>query len=433
MNFERGQDPKKSMGIGIQAQLELFKQKYHILANGNASVNDVLQICAAAGKLSFVKYLVEHEGADPHAIEEHCLRWAAKGGFLDVVKYLVEECHADIAINNYLAFRWAKEEGHIKTMHYLLQQEEHKRVRESLLEFERGLSPKVAMGIGNVPKIKEWLKEYRIHDYKINDDGTIDANNVRLNWHDINEFPPYINFNMIHGDFLCSRINLKTLRGFPKIVKGDLNVSENKLKSLRYAPDKVGGVFNCSYNHLRSLEFAPKSVYEFDCEGNTAEFTKEDVKKYCNAQIIVETTSNSQYLRKQKEERKAKAKLNGPVAQRKTHNLGTKQYNGFKYTEYTKGYKGFKIYEFIRNNGPVTAEQVGRFAHEMSYGNAHDDGTLYNRNQVTGHGLPYIDHYGSVNSKVIKVKKGKFKYLSEYKISPIGEAFLDKNEKKFNI
>ena len=115
-----------------------------------------------------------------------------------------------------------------------------------------------------------------------------------------------------------------------------------------------------------------------------------------------------------------------------------KKFSTFTYTDYTKGYKGYKIYEFIKDNGPITALEIGRFAHEMTYGKTYKDKkgkwVPYDKNAVLGHGMSYLvdGQYGpKVNDKVIKTKQGKFKADCEYMISPIGLAFLKQKEAKF--
>ena len=53
--------------------------------------------------------------------------------------------------------------------------------------------------------IEKWLEEYKIKNYTINDDFTIDVNgNVFLSREDFKEFPEYIQFGIIRGGFYCS-------------------------------------------------------------------------------------------------------------------------------------------------------------------------------------------------------------------------------------
>ena len=78
-----------------------------------------------------------------------------------------------------------------------------------------------------------------------------------------------INFGKITGDFDCSSLGLKSLKGAPQTVGGSFKCWGNKLTSLKGAPQKVGGRFNCSNNRLTFLEGAPKEVGgDFICHNN---------------------------------------------------------------------------------------------------------------------------------------------------------------------
>lgn len=100
----------------------------------------------------------------------------------------------------------------------------------------------------NKELIKEICIRYKIKNYTINKDGSIDVDdNVSIVKFDINYIP--IKFNKVSGYFSCSGMNLT---------------------SLNNCPMEVGGWFDCSYNHLTSLESLPKNhKYEFFmCYGN---------------------------------------------------------------------------------------------------------------------------------------------------------------------
>ena len=85
------------------------------------------------------------------------------------------------------------------------------------------------------------------------------------------------------GNIDCRYLDLKSLKGAPKVVKGDFWCSVNRLKSLEGAPEYVGGSFDCHYNQLKSLEGAPKEVGgSFDCRYNrltSLEGTSVQIKK----------------------------------------------------------------------------------------------------------------------------------------------------------
>jgi hypothetical protein len=85
-----------------------------------------------------------------------------------------------------------------------------------------------------------WIE---IGSYKINIDGSLDViGNVKFakNMNFTKDIP--LMFNKVSGDFDCSRMNLRSLKG---------------------SPIEVGGTFNCTFNHLESLEYAPKKAHRF--------------------------------------------------------------------------------------------------------------------------------------------------------------------------
>ena len=102
-----------------------------------------------------------------------------------------------------------------------------------------------------------------------------------------------INFGKVTGDFNCSDLGLKSLKGAPQEVGKSFWCFRNKLTSLEGAPKEVGGFFNCSDNQLTSLEGAPKKVGgEFNCSYNQLTSLEGAPKKvgggfYCyNNQLI---------------------------------------------------------------------------------------------------------------------------------------------------
>ena len=90
-------------------------------------------------------------------------------------------------------------------------------------------------------------------------DGNLDSNILStFVSEDRDEF--IINFGKITGDFNCSDLGLKSLKGAPQEVGRNFNCSWNKLTSLEGAPTEVGGSFSCSGNQLTSLKGAPQKV-----------------------------------------------------------------------------------------------------------------------------------------------------------------------------
>ena len=78
-----------------------------------------------------------------------------------------------------------------------------------------------------------------------------------------------INFGKVTGNFECSYLDIKSLKGAPQEVGGDFKCSYNQLTSLKGAPQTIGESFNCSNNQLTSLEGAPQEVGGgFNCMDN---------------------------------------------------------------------------------------------------------------------------------------------------------------------
>ena len=123
---------------------------------------------------------------------------------------------------------------------------------------------------GKASIIKAWLDENDIKNYTINSKGEVDVNgDVILSGRGLTEFPSFIQFGTVKGNFFCNNNNLTTLKGAPKKVGGDFECSYNKLTSLKGAPNEVGGSFDCSFNNLISLEGAPIEINSyFDCSNN---------------------------------------------------------------------------------------------------------------------------------------------------------------------
>ena len=116
--------------------------------------------------------------------------------------------------------------------------------------------------------IKDICKKYRIKNYTINSDGSIDVDgDVNIAYMKLDKLP--LRFNRIGGNFDCSVNHLTSLIGAPKEIGGNFYCNNNQLTSLEGAPKEVGGFFDCRYNQLTSLEGAPKEVGGFfDCNNN---------------------------------------------------------------------------------------------------------------------------------------------------------------------
>ena len=88
--------------------------------------------------------------------------------------------------------------------------------------------------------IRSICRKYGIEDYTINDDGSIDVDN--LSSEKLTKLP--LKFRSVSGVFNCYNNELTSLEGCPK---------------------SVGDSFSCSYNNLTSLRGCPKSVGFFHC------------------------------------------------------------------------------------------------------------------------------------------------------------------------
>ncbi len=117
-------------------------------------------------------------------------------------------------------------------------------------------------------EIKSWLDKYKITNYTINDDLSVDTNgSVNLSFGDLAGIP--IKFNEVNGDFYCHDNQLTSLNGSPKEVKGDFWCFNNHLTSLSGSPKEVHGYFLCYNNQLTSLKGCPREVNGwFDCSYN---------------------------------------------------------------------------------------------------------------------------------------------------------------------
>ncbi len=105
----------------------------------------------------------------------------------------------------------------------------------------------------NEQEIHDICKEYKIENYTINPDGSIDVDGiVKLLYMGLEKLP--LKFNRVSGDFICSRNRLTSLVGSPKYVGGFFDCANNQLDNLEGSPKEVGQGFYCQYNKLTSLK-----------------------------------------------------------------------------------------------------------------------------------------------------------------------------------
>jgi len=120
-------------------------------------------------------------------------------------------------------------------------------------------------------EVIEVCRKYKIENYTINDDLSIDVNGgVELDSKNLKYLP--LKFNYIDGDFYCHDNNLESLEGSPQTVGGGFYCFNNKLETLEGCPQTVDGDFYCSNNKLESLEGCPQTVNgDFYCFNNKLE------------------------------------------------------------------------------------------------------------------------------------------------------------------
>ena len=101
--------------------------------------------------------------------------------------------------------------------------------------------------------IDEICKKFKIENYTINDEGSIDVEGrVFLYGRNLKEIP--LKFNKINGDFDISHNTLSNLYNSPKYITGNFNCSNNSiLTSLEGAPISCN-LFACTNTILQSLE-----------------------------------------------------------------------------------------------------------------------------------------------------------------------------------
>jgi hypothetical protein len=111
----------------------------------------------------------------------------------------------------------------------------------------------------NVENIHKICKEYKIKNYTINDDGSIDVDgDVDISDRSLKEIP--INFKNVSGDFDIDSNRLISLKGCPERIGGNFNCFDNELTSLEFGPKYVDGSYYCNENRLKSLNFLPNKI-----------------------------------------------------------------------------------------------------------------------------------------------------------------------------
>jgi hypothetical protein len=148
----------------------------------------------------------------------------------------------------------------------------------------------------NKKDIELWLKEMKIKNYFISQDGIVDAQEVNLSNKNLLYIP--IQFGKV-STFDVSHNQLLSLRGSPKEV--DLFFCDNNsLATLAGAPEIVSTNFDCKHNpNLTSLKHCPKKAKLFFCEYtsiNSIEFFDCEFERFVHSSIngsVIKELKNS--------------------------------------------------------------------------------------------------------------------------------------------
>jgi hypothetical protein len=123
--FTEDSDPVKDLGIGQIKIIDDFVQKLPRLWGGGYNRKELLWACADAGKIDYVKYLID-AGWDIHYNDDLALKWAVRKAHYKVVKLLID-AGANVNAEAEFCLKWAvqcevpnKKENYIKTVKLLL-------------------------------------------------------------------------------------------------------------------------------------------------------------------------------------------------------------------------------------------------------------------------------------------------------------------------
>lgn len=123
--------------------------------------------------------------------------------------------------------------------------------------------------------IMELCRKYKIKDYTINDDNSIDVGsptntNNCVNLHDYGFTKLPLVFNNVYGDFSCGHNQLKSLEGAPKYVDGACDFSNNQLEDLTYCPKNVQEELFLNNNNIKDTS----KLNDVSCRSVALEFNK---------------------------------------------------------------------------------------------------------------------------------------------------------------
>ena len=88
IEFERGQEPREAMNIGLWNRIRQEASEYGKDINF-IDPSYALQWAVTEGKTEYIQYLLD-KGADIDVDHGFPIRWAALDGYVDIVKILIE-------------------------------------------------------------------------------------------------------------------------------------------------------------------------------------------------------------------------------------------------------------------------------------------------------------------------------------------------------
>lgn len=114
-----------------------------------------------------------------------------------------------------------------------------------------------ALKISKENLIKDFLKESKIENYIINEDGSIDIDGFSSIYINLNDFP--IKIKSVQGT-LIYHAEVSNLKGCPQYISGNFLCRHNKLNSFEGGPKFIGGSLICDNNNITSFEGFPEKV-----------------------------------------------------------------------------------------------------------------------------------------------------------------------------
>jgi hypothetical protein len=122
--------------------------------------------------------------------------------------------------------------------------------------------------VDNISEIHNICKKYKIKNYTINDDLSIDVNGcVIISLNKLVDIP--IKFNQVNGNFSCSYNKLTSLEGCPIYVNRHFYCIDNELTSLEGLSKYIGYKIYCRDNKIWSFKGIPDNFRgDLICSGN---------------------------------------------------------------------------------------------------------------------------------------------------------------------